>query len=183
MKIKTKLPISVTISVNCCLLLRLVLRNMAMTCEYLSRLYIRFLDLLKWAYFPRSGLPQVFHGVRNLVPNLRVLPFFLAILGGEGTKGPLHRRIRREILWEVLLFPLPPPPPLDIHDLNAAGNWKESEQAWKNYSIAMNLHQKPEAVHTASSIACPNRTEARKVFATFTNWASDTDQNKIQPVL
>ena len=105
------------------------------------------------------------------------------MLGGEGTKGPLHRRIRREILWEVHLFALPPPPPLDIHDLNAAGNWKESEQAWKNYSIAMNLHQKPEAVHTASNIACPNWTEARKVFATFTNWASDTDQNKIQPVL
>ena len=40
----------------------------------------------------------MFHGVRNLVPNLRVLPFFLAMLGGEGTKGPLHRRIRREIL-------------------------------------------------------------------------------------
>ena len=50
------------------------------------------------------------------------------------------------------MFALPPPPPLDIHDLNAAGNWKESEQAWKNYSIAMNLHQKPEAVHTASNI-------------------------------
>ena len=94
------------------------------------------------------------------------------MLGGEGTKGPLHRRIRREILWEVLLFALPPPPPLDIHDLNAAGNWK-----------AMKLHQKPEAVHTASNIACPNRTEARKVFATFMNWASDTDQNKVQPVL
>ena len=78
---------------------------------------------------------------------------------------------------------LPPPPPLDIHDLNAAGNWKESEQARKNYSIAMKLHQKPEAVHTASNIACPSRTEARNVFATFTNWASNTDQNKIQPVL
>ena len=52
---------------------------------------------------------------------------------------------------------LPPPPPLDIHDLNAAGNWKESEQARKNYSIAMKLHQKPEAVHTGSNIACRNR--------------------------
>jgi len=55
------------------------------------------------------------------------------------------------------LLALLPPPPLDIHDLNAAENWKEFEQGWKNYSIAMKLHQEPEAVHTGSNIACRNQ--------------------------
>ena len=80
------------------------------------------------------------------------------------------------------LFALPPPPPLDIHDSNAAEKWKEFEQAWKNYSIAMKLHQEPEAVQVATLLTVVGA-EARKVFATFTDWASDTDQNKIQPVL
>ena len=34
-------------SINCCLLLGVALRNVSMTCEYLSRLDVRFLDLLK----------------------------------------------------------------------------------------------------------------------------------------
>ena len=80
------------------------------------------------------------------------------------------------------LFALPPPPPLNIHDLNAAEKWKEFEQAWKNYSIAMKLHQEPEAVQVATFLTVVEA-EARKVFATFTDWASDADQNKIQLVL
>ena len=48
------------------------------------------------------------------------------------------------------LFALPPPPQLEIHDSNAAEKWKEFEQAWKNYSIAMKLHQEPEAVQVAT---------------------------------
>ena len=80
------------------------------------------------------------------------------------------------------LFALPPPPPLDIHDLNAAEKWKEFEQAWKNYSIAMKLHQEPKAVQVATLLTVVEA-EARKVFATFTDWARDTDQNKIQLVL
>ena len=35
------------------------------------------------------------------------------------------------------LFALLPPIPLDIHDSNAAEKWKEFEQAWRNYSVAM----------------------------------------------
>ena len=80
------------------------------------------------------------------------------------------------------LFALPPPPRLNIHDSNAAEKWKEFEQAWKNYSIAMKLHQEPEAVQVATLLTVVGA-EVRKVFATFTDWASDTDQNKIQPVL
>ena len=80
------------------------------------------------------------------------------------------------------LFALPPPLPLDIHDSNAAEKWKEFEQAWKNYSIAMKLHQEPEAVQVATLLTIVGA-EGRKVFTTFTDWASDIDQNKIQPVL
>ena len=38
------------------------------------------------------------------------------------------------------LSALPPPPPLDIHDSNAGEKWKDFEQAWKNYWIAIKLH-------------------------------------------
>ena len=79
------------------------------------------------------------------------------------------------------LFALPPPPPLDIHDSNAAEKWKEFEQAWKNYSIAMKLHQEP-SVQVATLLSVVGA-EVQIVFAVFTDWASDTDQNKIQPVL
>ena len=51
------------------------------------------------------------------------------------------------------LFALPPPSPLDIHDSNAAEKWKEFEQAWKNNSIAMRLHQEPEAVQVATLLS------------------------------
>ena len=78
------------------------------------------------------------------------------------------------------LFALPPPPPLDIHDSNAAEKWKEFEQAWKNYSIAIKLQQEPVQVATVLTVV---GAEVRKVFTTFTDWARNTDQNKIQPVL
>ena len=78
------------------------------------------------------------------------------------------------------LFALPPPPRLDIHDSNAAEKWKEFEQAWKNYSIAMKLHQEP-SVQVATLLSVVGVVQI--VFAMFTDWASDTDQNKIQPVL
>ena len=80
------------------------------------------------------------------------------------------------------LFALPPPPLLDIHDSNAVEKWKEFEQVWKNYSIAMKLHQEPEAIQVAALLFVVGA-EVRNVFAMFTDWASDTDQNKIQPVL
>ena len=46
----------------------------------------------------------------------------------------------------------------------------------------MKLHQEPEAVQVATLLSVVGA-EVRKVFAMFTDWASDTDQNKIQPVL
>ena len=48
------------------------------------------------------------------------------------------------------LFALPPPASLDIQDSNAAERWMEFEQAWRNYSVAMKLHQEPEIVQIAT---------------------------------
>ena len=98
----------------------------------------------------------MFHGVRNLVPNLRVLPFFSRDAGRRRHEGAGALQNSSADTVRGAFLALPPPPLLDIHDTNAAENWKEFEQAWKNYSIAMKLHQEPEAVHTASNIACRN---------------------------
>ena len=78
------------------------------------------------------------------------------------------------------LFALPPPTPLDIHDSNAAEKWKEFEQAWRNYSIAMKLHQEPETVQIATLLTVIGA-EARKVFSTFT--FAEGNRDRIQPVL
>ena len=42
----------------------------------------------------------------------------------------------------------------------------------------MKLNQEPKAVQVATLLTVVGA-EARKVFATFTDWTSDTDQNKI----
>ena len=78
------------------------------------------------------------------------------------------------------LFALPPPTPLDIHDSNAAEKWKEFEQAWRNYSIAMKLHQEPETVQIATFLTVIGA-KARKVFSTFT--FAEGNGDRIQPVL
>ena len=78
------------------------------------------------------------------------------------------------------LFALPPPAPLDIHDSNAAEKWKEFEQAWRNYSVAMKLHQEPETVQIPMLLTVIGA-EARKVFSTFT-FGGD-NRYRIQPVL
>ena len=63
------------------------------------------------------------------------------------------------------LFALPPSAPLDIHDSNVAEKWKEFEQAWRNYSVAMKLHQESDAVQIVTLMI---GAEARKVFSMFT---------------
>ena len=108
--------------------------------------------------------------------------FLLAMPRGDVGAGALLNSFADTSNVRGALFALPPPPPLDIHDSNAAEKWKEFEQAWKNYSIAMKLHQEPEAVQVATLLSVVGA-EVRKVFAMFTDWASDTYQNKIQPVL
>ena len=107
--------------------------------------------------------------------------FLLAMLGGNLGAGALPNSSADTSNVRGALFALPPPPPLDIHDSNAAETWKEFEQAWKK-NIAMKSHQEPKAVQVATLLSVVGA-EVRKVFAMFTDWASDTYQNKIQPVL
>ena len=52
------------------------------------------------------------------------------------------------------LFSLPPPP-LDIHASNATEKWKEFEQAWTNYAIAMKLQQEDDRVQVATLLTVP----------------------------
>ena len=79
-------------------------------------------------------------------------------------------------------YPLPPPPPLDIHGTQAADNWKKFKRAWTNFSLAIELNKKPEPVQVATLLTVIGE-EAREVFATFTGWAEEGDDAKIVPVL
>ena len=79
--------------------------------------------------------------------------FLLAMLGGNLGAGALPNSSVDTSNVRGALCALPPPPPLDIHDSNAAEKWKEFEQAWKNYSIAMKLHQEPEAIQVATFLS------------------------------
>ena len=79
------------------------------------------------------------------------------------------------------LFAFPPPTQLDIHDSNAAEKWKEFEQAWGNYSVAMKLHQEPAETVQIATLLTVIGAEARKVFSTFT--FGEGDRDRIQPVL
>ena len=97
--------------------------------------------------------------------------------GGEGA-GALPNSSADTSNVRGALFALPLPPPLDIHDSNAAEKWEEFEQAWKNYSIAMKLHQEP-SVQVATLLSVVGA-EVQIVFAVFTDWASDTDQNNLE---
>ena len=67
-----------------------------------------------------SGLPQVFHGVRNPVPNLHVFLFFLAMPGGERSEGADVLQNWSADTVRSALLALPPPQPFDIHNSNAA---------------------------------------------------------------
>ena len=78
------------------------------------------------------------------------------------------------------LFALPPPTPLDIHDSNAAEKWKEFEKAWRNYLVAMKLHQEPETIQIATLLTVIGA-KARKVFSTFT--FGEGNRDRIQPIL
>ena len=77
--------------------------------------------------------------------------FLLAMPGGEGA-GALPNSSADMSNVRSALFVLPWPPPLDIdHDSNAAEKWKEFElKLGRIYSIAMKLHQEPEAVQVAT---------------------------------
>ena len=68
------------------------------------------------------------------------------------------------------LFALPPPAPLI----------SVIEQAWRNYSVAMKLHQEPKTVQIVTLLTVIGA-EARKVFSMFTY--GEGNHSRIQPVL
>ena len=69
-------------------------------------------------------------------------------------------------------YPLPPPPPLEIHGVQAADNWKKFKRAWTNFSLAIELNKKPEPVQVATLLTVIGE-EVREVFATFADWAEE----------
>ena len=79
-------------------------------------------------------------------------------------------------------YTLPHPAILEIHDPQASEIWKRFKRAWTNYALATELNKKPEAVQVATLLIVIGE-EAREVFSTFTDWAADGDDAKIEPVL
>ena len=79
-------------------------------------------------------------------------------------------------------YMLPPPPPLEIHDAQAAEKWKRFRRAWDNYSLATGLSEKAEEVQVATILTVVVE-EAREVFSTFAGWEHEGDSKKIGPVL
>lgn len=77
---------------------------------------------------------------------------------------------------------LPLPQPLEIHDPQVAEKWKKFKRAWTSYALATGLKSKDEAVQVATLLTVIGE-EAREVFFTFTGWAADGDDAKIDPVL
>ena len=75
---------------------------------------------------------------------------------------------------------LPPLPALEIHDTQAAENWKRFKRAWTNYSLATGLNEKAELVHVATLLTVIVK-EAQEVFSTFSGWEREGDDTKIQP--
>ena len=119
----------------------------------------------------------MFHGVRNIVANLRVLLFNC---DAGRVKGPVHCRIGLQIhrMLGVLCLFYHGHPLLDIYDSNAAEKWKEFElKLGRIYSIAMKFNQEPKAVQVATLLSVVEA-EVRKVFAMFTDWASNTNQTR-----
>ena len=76
---------------------------------------------------------------------------------------------------------LPPPPPLEIHDVQAAERWRRFKVAWVNYSVATGLNTKDENVQVATLLTVISE-DAREVYSTFT-WDAEGDCLKIDKVL
>ena len=76
---------------------------------------------------------------------------------------------------------LPVPQSLEIHHNNAADKWSRFESAWRNYSAAIELSGKTEAVQVATFLTVIGE-EARDVFATFA-WTEVGDENRLAKVI
>ena len=59
---------------------------------------------------------------------------------------------------------------------------EEVQESVTNYALATELNKKPEAVQVATLLTVIGE-KAREVFSTFTDWAAEGDDAKIEPVL
>ena len=57
------------------------------------------------------------------------------------------------------------------------------KRAWNNYSLAVELNKKSEAIQVATLLTVIHVGEEAQVFSTFTGWAAEGDNSKIEPVL
>jgi len=76
---------------------------------------------------------------------------------------------------------LPPPPPLEIHDVAVSEKWRDWKEAWHEYALATDVDDKSEDKQVAVLLTALGPA-ARKVYRTFT-WAADADSRKIDSVL
>jgi len=74
------------------------------------------------------------------------------------------------------------PPPLNIHNAQAADKWKKFKQTWACYSLATELNKKLEPIQVATLLTVI-REEAREVFSILTGWAEEGDEAKVAPIL
>ena len=71
---------------------------------------------------------------------------------------------------------------LERNDPQASENGSSRECAPTTYTLTTELNKQPEAVQVATLLTVIGE-EAREVFSTFTDWATEGDDTKIEPVL
>ena len=92
-------------------------RSVSMTCKYLSRLFIRFLDLLKWEYFPHVAVshkcfnkyPKI---EEHILPDFKISRFLFAGVIWGSIALELVKHSPREktffcltiLLWNIITF-------------------------------------------------------------------------------
>ena len=79
-------------------------------------------------------------------------------------------------------YQLPPPPPLDVHDPQVSEKWTRFKQAWTNYAVATELDKKSQQVQVATFLTVIGE-DTREVYSTFTDWRTEGDESKIDPVI
>ena len=82
-------------------------------------------------------------------------------------------------------FGLLSPTPLEIPDINTADKWKKFNRAWMDYSLAMELNKKSEAIQVATVLYLWSLVRTLEKFFPHlaTSCNSNGDNAKIQPVL
>ena len=79
-------------------------------------------------------------------------------------------------------YPLPPPTPLEIRNPQVREKWKTFRRAWNSYALALELDKKDQKVQVAIFLTVIGE-EVQEVFSTFTDWTTEGDDSKIDPIL